>query len=422
MPTVITSSVSDITINSATCGGDVTSDGGATVTSRGVCWSTSPNPTIADSHTSDGSGTGSYISSLFSLLGGTTYYVRAYAQNSVDVAYGNEEQFITFSLSGWHYIREITIDNTTNGSTLNNYQVLVIFDTETLVSNGKLNSNLSDIRFTLSDGTQLPYWIENGSGLNQPNSYIWVKISNILANSQEKIFLFYGNSSAVSTADGSITFDFFDDFNGSSLDLTKWTSGCFGMKPIQSVSITNSVLSFQGNGCGGSCLDGVSLCMNGEITSDQQIAVETRFKFSSSNGAHWHENQLVPINASSECQQHIYPNVSIVGEYGNNNWDFSYQSGTGNENYVLTQLSNTIWYKSTLIKKINEYYEGQIYDDNRFLKSTQVIQISSFTNNMKWVTTAIYNCLPIYPSYDWIFIRKYSDPEPATIVGNEQNY
>ena len=99
-PTVTTSSVSNVTQNSATGGGNVTSDGGATVTERGVCWSTSPNPTTSGSHASNGSGTGSFTVSMTGLSANTTYYVRAYAINSVGTSYGDEVSFITLSGGG----------------------------------------------------------------------------------------------------------------------------------------------------------------------------------------------------------------------------------------------------------------------------------------------------------------------------------
>jgi hypothetical protein len=95
LPTVTTSSVSSITLSTATCGGNVTNDGNATVTARGVCWSTSHNPTVSNSHTTDGSGTGNFTSSITWLSANTTYYVRAYATNSVGTAYGNEVLFTT---------------------------------------------------------------------------------------------------------------------------------------------------------------------------------------------------------------------------------------------------------------------------------------------------------------------------------------
>ena len=95
LPTVTTSYVSNITISTAICGGNVTSDGNGTVTARGVCWSTSPNPTINDNKTSDGSGTGTFTSNLTNLTDNTTYYVRAYATNEKGTSYGEEKSFKT---------------------------------------------------------------------------------------------------------------------------------------------------------------------------------------------------------------------------------------------------------------------------------------------------------------------------------------
>lgn len=95
IPTITTNSVTSITTNSAISGGNVISDGGATVTSRGICWSTSINPTIINSRTIVGSGTGSFSSSMTGLASGTNYYVRAYATNSWGTAYGSNFSFRT---------------------------------------------------------------------------------------------------------------------------------------------------------------------------------------------------------------------------------------------------------------------------------------------------------------------------------------
>ncbi|MGA3015123.1 MAG: choice-of-anchor Q domain-containing protein, partial [Bacteroidales bacterium] len=95
LPTVTTTPVSNITQGTATSGGNVTSDGGASVTARGVCWSTTTNPTISNSKTSDGTGTGTYTSNITGLTANTLYYVRAYATNSAGTAYGNQVSFTT---------------------------------------------------------------------------------------------------------------------------------------------------------------------------------------------------------------------------------------------------------------------------------------------------------------------------------------
>jgi uncharacterized protein (TIGR02145 family) len=95
LPELSTVTITDITSTSAICGGSVTSDGGDIITARGVCWSTDFNPTISDNITSNGSGTGSFVSNITGLTSGTYYYVRAYATSSVGTAYGNKIIFIT---------------------------------------------------------------------------------------------------------------------------------------------------------------------------------------------------------------------------------------------------------------------------------------------------------------------------------------
>jgi len=95
IPMVNTAAVSSITSEDALCGGNVTSDGGTSVTARGVCWSTSEKPTTNDNNTSDGTGTGSFTSSITGLSAGTTYHVRAYTTNSVGTVYGSDQTFST---------------------------------------------------------------------------------------------------------------------------------------------------------------------------------------------------------------------------------------------------------------------------------------------------------------------------------------
>ena len=105
IPEVTTQDVTNIGVLSATCGGIVTDDGGAEVTARGMCWSTSENPTITDCHTTDGSGTGSYTSNITGLSARTVYYVRAYATNSYGTSYGSQKNFTTDEqINGYDYV------------------------------------------------------------------------------------------------------------------------------------------------------------------------------------------------------------------------------------------------------------------------------------------------------------------------------
>jgi hypothetical protein len=96
IPVLSTCSLTDKSATAATFEINIASDGGAKITSCGICWSTTAKPTIADSTTVCGTGTGQFVSSLSGLTPGTTYYVRAYASNSAGTAYGDYISFSTF--------------------------------------------------------------------------------------------------------------------------------------------------------------------------------------------------------------------------------------------------------------------------------------------------------------------------------------
>lgn len=90
LPTVYTNTPTNVSTTTASCGGNVLSDGGSPIISRGICWSISQNPTTNDSHTSDSTGLGTFSSNITGLTSGTFYFVRAYATNTNGTAYGNE--------------------------------------------------------------------------------------------------------------------------------------------------------------------------------------------------------------------------------------------------------------------------------------------------------------------------------------------
>lgn len=90
-----TTAASAITLTTASSGGNITSDGGSPVTARGVCWATTANPLVTGNHTTDGSGTGTFVSSITGLSANTTYHVRAYATNANGTFYGEDLTFTT---------------------------------------------------------------------------------------------------------------------------------------------------------------------------------------------------------------------------------------------------------------------------------------------------------------------------------------
>jgi len=117
LPTLTTTAVSAITTTTATCGGNITSDGGATVTARGICWSTSSGPTVGlITKTSNGTDLGAFTSSITGFSASTVYYARAYATNSVGTAYGNEISFTTSAAPAGPNAGTLTISTLTTSA------------------------------------------------------------------------------------------------------------------------------------------------------------------------------------------------------------------------------------------------------------------------------------------------------------------
>jgi hypothetical protein len=128
---------------------------------------------------------------------------------------------VSLSNSGggnWQNYMEITIKEK-SGITLTDYQVSMQMSGGNFPTNAR--SDGADIRFTDANGTELGYWIENWDYSGR-NAKIWVKVPRIPANGESKIVMYYGNPAATGASNGEATFEFFDDFEGTSLDGTKW--------------------------------------------------------------------------------------------------------------------------------------------------------------------------------------------------------
>ncbi len=300
-----------------------------------------------------------------------------------------------YALSGWSYYRDITIDNTGNSNVLTDYQVLVTVDTATIISEGKMNSDCSDIRFTESDGvTELSYWIEDGS-CNSANTRIWVKVPSIPASSTYTIQMWYGNSLATSESNATAVFIFYEDFSS---DLSKWSSvdpNCV----INSTSLNLTCITDAASG-------GWFSSDTNTLTTFNTFCVDFDWtKGVGASGGIIH----VMVDASNEYRMHMTT--------GNGDGPYIIKKVAGTDTTLLsdTTLRSVGTYHTTFCyngSTITANIYGNIYsvDDSSLLGFTY-LEISHIDGSASGTAET---------NWDNIILRQYVTPEPITSVGVEQ--
>ncbi len=159
LPSISTIQVSEITPNSAKSGGEITDDGGDEITARGVVWSLSANPTVDDNATVDGSGLGEYESNITELEPNTEYFVRAYAENSLGVMYGNEFNFTTSSIGPKVFEGDLVLQSQSEVNDFGNENYEII--TGSLIIIGDSVVDLGPLSSLQKIGNQLGIGCEN---------------------------------------------------------------------------------------------------------------------------------------------------------------------------------------------------------------------------------------------------------------------
>jgi hypothetical protein len=297
-------------------------------------------------------------------------------------------------LTGWRYRRSITINNSNNSNSLTDYQVLVILDTQSLISAGKMRNDGGDIRFTDSDGaTLLNYWVE--SGINTSSTYIWVKVPSVPANSTKTIYVYYGNPSATSQSNGDNTFMFFDNFNNG---LTKWTvfSGNSADFTINTTTFGYPVLQIHNTS---------NVEPKGAIRSNTIIGVEGIFEYNLNVASDDDFGSIVWVQGASN--QPLY----LVLHFGANilYWDGS------NWSLVASGTSRRVannWNREKVV--FTSSGEIKAYTNANYIAgATGRTPISGYIGFRQGVTTrTAYVSLAL--------VRKYTFPEPTTSVGEEE--
>jgi hypothetical protein len=219
--TLTTAAVTGITATTATSGGNITNDGGASVTARGVAYGTSSNPTVSGMVTSNGTGTGAFTSSITGLSASTAYFVRAYATNSAGTAYGNELTFTTAVQQVAPTVTTTAISSITSSSAVSGGDVTSDGNASVTARGVAYGTaaNPTTANTTVSGGTGTGAFTSNITGLSASTTY------NVRAYATNSVGTSYGSNLSFTTSAPPATLASVSTTAASSVTCSTATSG-----------------------------------------------------------------------------------------------------------------------------------------------------------------------------------------------------
>jgi len=306
---------------------------------------------------------------------------------------GQKIKGMTWWNTSWNYRQAINISNTAGD--LTKYQVRLDLNSTNVGSNFNWSNNGSDIRFTNSTDDELNFWIEDWNSTGQ-EAIIWVNVTSLPNNTNTTIYMYYGNPSASSASDGEATFEFFDDFEGDSLNTSKWPS-IEGYTPTYSVS--NSELYIEPTQTGWTYF----------ISNYQWSAYPMRFIFKAyTNGYYSNEGGFGIIeyydSTSSNAGGQIVVNQDKIGFLGQPSTDYN-DFGTTFTDYSTYHIY-TVIESSTTNREISTDTGVSYTGTKDYGSMTKKFAIGLFRQKTY---------------YDYVFVTKYASPEPSvSSFGSEE--
>jgi hypothetical protein len=334
---------------------------------------------------------------------------------------------ITWFDTSWAQRKPITLTEH-SGSDLTQYQVKLSVSYVT----SKMKSDFSDMRFTANDGLSLiPFWIE--SYTPSSSATVWVKVPSIPASGSATIYMYYGNPSAASASNGTATFEFFDDFSGSTLNSNKWNENAVN-------TITDTVSNY--------------FRFEDATKSPPPIVPEPYWVYDGTDTGSQHQAKWTPpsqfviewksaISDTSADQMGqalvgvVAPDNTVIGAAGHQDWmgvesmpergivtesvASSLGSGvsglTGFPYYARKSVSTT---DTTYWKIVYNGATLKFYDNDGFFGEAA----ASSTVSKIALIGAGYGGYPYldYVQINNVKVRKYASSEPSSFEGSEQTY
>ena len=285
--------------------------------------------------------------------------------------------------SGFSQVVPVCINNT-GGSTLTyyplSYNLSYYFD---------MQPDFDDIRFINVFDTEEPYWIENK--LDGEWCLVWFNATYIKGGgwSNDTSYLYYGNPSASSVSDGNATFEFFDDFEGASVDTDKWTD-CGGITVLGSEANLTSFTEYTEGLRSISNFSRPATVEGRVVTSDAANCWSTLW-IKDTDATQWYTNFIQGIWI---FDNNIHEDGTFRGTH---------------EGSVSSDVYST--YKQIVSDTDVDAYQN----DLRFYGGSY----DSGDDEFKVAFTGYSN--PTTYKVDWVFVRKYASPEPSAVLGVEED-
>ena len=302
--------------------------------------------------------------------------------------------------AAWSCRVPLTVDNTRNPNALSGYQVPfnVSYD-------GDMRTDFSDLRFiqynaSSGQSTELSYWVEET--VNSSFSSVWVKSQELPGGASATIFLYFGNSQAQGKSSGPATFEFFDDFDGASLDWMVWDKASAEVADNE-IAVGGSTMTIQGSGTT------LEYLKTKSYNSAPASCVRTKMRDYTA--------------ASYPCE-----------------WGFGYRNYKGSSDAVLKLAYTSDQYCVCNHAGSSESNSGAgIPDDDSYhlwelrwaQDKTELVRDGVSQASQTLSIPANPTCLSLgHPenvapatwqgSFDWYLVRKFSSPEPACTAGQKE--
>jgi hypothetical protein len=310
-------------------------------------------------------------------------------------------KYLTQYLAGYNYRQPITVSNT-SGAVLTNYQVKL---TVNYVSS-KMKADFSDLRFTRLDGvTLLPYYIESYTA--STSAVVWVKVDSI-PTSGSQIFMYYGNASAVTASSGDNTFDFFDDFTGTTINTTKWVKTDSGGYISQ-----NGVLTISD---GAASWGVVEMHTNANFNRADGLIVQGKYKATMVRGATYQDTTMLWTKDSGTGTSYLdYIYAFYLHSGGSPSFNM-YEDGISRGTLAGTFTANTQYNIRQIIKR-----------DGGALTQVSADGGNAWTNNYDSTYSTETPFKVGFTHYqggdiiiDDVIVRKYASTEPTSSFGTEE--